>query len=339
MTQMSRIVLGLGTSHGPMLSIGPEHWSDRVPFDRKHTALPYRGRTYTFPELAALRTPEHLEQQITPAASRAHYDRCQSAIATLAETYANARIDAAVIIGNDQMEVFSAAHLPALAIFWGPFVEGHPRSPEFLAKLDPAIARAELDRTPSEYTQYPCLPALGERMIKNTIAEGYDVAQMTKLAAGEIGVNSAPHAYGFVYRRIMRDKVPPHVPVFINTFYPPNQPPAARCFAFGQSLSRAIRAWSQDLRIAVIASGGMTHFVIDEEFDKQILEAMLSGDEAALTAAPESMFQSGTSELKNWIVAAGIMSEAGLKMRLIDYVPCYRSEGGTGSAMGFAVWE
>jgi hypothetical protein len=176
-------------------------------------------------------------------------------------------------------------------------------------------------------------------MIKGAIADGYDVAQMTKLAAGEIGVNSAPHAYGFVYRRVMRDKVPPHVPVFINTFYPPNQPPTARCFAFGQSLSRAIRSWTHDLRVAVIASGGMTHFVIDEEFDRQILDAMLTGDKEALTAAPESMFQSGTSELKNWIVTAGIMSEAGLKMRLIDYVPCYRSEAGTGSAMGFAVWE
>jgi hypothetical protein len=339
MTQMSRIVLGLGASHGPMLSIGPEHWAERVPFDRKHTALPYRGQTYAFPELAALRAPERLEQQITPAASRARYDRCQTAIADLAETYANARIDAAVIIGNDQMEVFSAAHLPALAIFWGHYVEGHPRTPEFLAKLDPAIARAELDRTPAQYTRYPCLPALGEHMIKSAMADGYDVAQMTKLAAGEIGVNSAPHAYGFVYRRVMRDNVPPHVPVFINTFYPPNQPTAARCWAFGQSLSRAILSWSHDLRIAIIASGGMSHFVIDEVLDKQIIDAMLIGDNEALAAIPESMFQSGTSELKNWIVAAGIMSEAGLKMRLVDYVPCYRSEGGTGSAMGFAVWE
>ena len=32
------------------------------------------------------------------------------------------------------------------------------------------------------------------------------------------------------------------------------------------------------------------------------------------------------------------MAEAGLPMKLIDYVPCYRSEAGTGSAMGFARW-
>jgi 3-O-methylgallate 3,4-dioxygenase len=50
------------------------------------------------------------------------------------------------------------------------------------------------------------------------------------------------------------------------------------------------------------------------------------------------MFQAGTSEIKNWIVVAGAMAEAGLTMDLVDYVPCYRSEAGTGSAMGFARW-
>jgi len=57
-----------------------------------------------------------------------------------------------------------------------------------------------------------------------------------------------------------------------------------------------------------------------------------------LASIPDSMFQSGTSEIKNWITVAGAMSEAGLSMRLVDYVPCYRSEAGTGSAMGFAEW-
>jgi len=33
------------------------------------------------------------------------------------------------------------------------------------------------------------------------------------------------------------------------------------------------------------------------------------------------------------------MREAGLKMKLIDYVPCYRSPAGTGNAMAFAYWR
>ena len=336
---MARITLGLGTSHGPMLSIGSEHWGDRVPFDRKHPALPYRGQTYTFSQLAELRVGEYLSGQITPEESAKRHARCQAAIHQLAETYDNAHVDVVVIVGNDQMEVFSADHVPGLAVFWGDYMEGHPRSKEFLAKLDPAIARAELDRTPSEYTQYPCAPALGQHLIEGVVADGFDVSQMKKLSAGELGVSSAPHAYGFVYRRVMRDKVPPHVPVFINTFYPPNQPTAGRCFEFGRALGRAILSWPENLRVGVIASGGLTHFVIDEAFDAQVIEAMLTGNAASLASVEEAMFQSGTSEVKNWIAVAGIMAEAGLKMRLVDYVPCYRSEAGTGSAMGFACWE
>jgi 3-O-methylgallate 3,4-dioxygenase len=162
---------------------------------------------------------------------------------------------------------------------------------------------------------------------------------LTKLPTGAIGSNAAPHAYGFVYRRLMRDRVIPHVPVFLNTFYPPNQPTAARCYAFGRALARAIASWPEDLKVAVIASGGLTHFVLDEAFDHKVLEAMQKGDAATLTSLPEVMFQSGTSEIKNWIAVAGMMAEAGLTMKVIDYVPCYRSEAGTGSAMGFAHWH
>lgn len=336
---MARISLGLGTSHGPMLSIDWEHWAERVPFDKKNPALPYRGKTYAFPELAELRRREQLERKLTPEECTARHARCQTAIAQLADVFAKSNADAAVIIGNDQMEVFSADHVPGLAIFWGPHVEGHPRTKEFLAKLDPAIARVEFDRTPAEYTEYPGLPALGKHLIERAVADGFDVSQMTKLSGGELGVNSAPHAYGFVYRRIMRDKVPPHVPVFVNTFYPPNQPSAERCLEFGRALGRALLSWNEDRSIAVIASGGLTHFVIDEAFDDHILDAIAAGDFAELAGIKEYLFQSGTSEIKNWIVAAGIMAEAGLKMRVVDYVPCYRSEAGTGSAMGFAIWE
>lgn len=322
-----------------MLSIGWEHWQDRVGFDRRHTALPYRGQTYAFPELAELRKEEHLEAALTPEECASRHGRCQAAIRELAETWDRSGVDVAVIIGNDQMEVFDSGHVPGFAVFWGEHMEGHPRTKEFLAKLDPAIARAELDRTPAEYTQYPCHRELGRHVIQSVVDDDFDVSQMTKLSAGEIGVNSAPHAYGFVYRRVMRDKVPPHVPVFINTFYPPNQPTAARCFEFGRAIGRAIQSWDQDLKVAVIASGGLSHFVIDEAFDEHVIQSMLAGNAAELAGIGEDMFQSGTSEIKNWIATAGVMAEAGLAMRMVDYVPCYRSEAGTGSAMGFAVWE
>jgi len=57
------------------------------------------------------------------------------------------------------------------------------------------------------------------------------------------------------------------------------------------------------------------------------------------TTEPNIQFRDGTSETKNWILSAGALSETGLEMELMDYVPCYRSEAGTGNAMAFATWS
>lgn len=322
-----------------MLSIAPEYWPDRVLADRANPRHFYKGETYTFDQMAELRRAENLGAQASLEVRQNRYARCQQAIAKLGDIFLEAAPEIAVIVGNDQMEVFTSEHVPALAVFWGEYVEGIPRTQEFLGKLPPGIARAELDRTPSVYTRYGCVPELGRRLIHSATQHGFDPAQMTRLPAGEIGSNAVPHAFGFIYRRVMRDQVPPQVPVFVNTFYPPNQPTAARCFEFGRTLARAVSAWSGDKSVAFIASGGLSHFVVNEDFDRAVLDAMLRGDSTALTHLPENMFESGTSEIKNWIVVAGAMAEAGLQFDLIDYVPCYRSEAGTGSGMGFARWK
>jgi hypothetical protein len=322
-----------------MLSIAPEFWPDRVLADRANPRHFFQGKIYTFDQMAALRREERLGDQASAEVRAERYARCQRAIAELGGVYLENMPDVLVVVGNDQMEVFTAEHIPAFAIFWGDYVEGIPRTPEFLAKLGPGIARAELDRTPSVYTQYPCDSGLGRHLIHSAIEEGFDLAQMTRLPTGEIGSNAVPHAFGFIHRRVMRDRVAPQVPVFINTFYPPNQPTVVRCYNLGRMLARAVASWPSDQRVAFVASGGLSHFVVDEAFDHAVLDAMLSSDAAALAALPECMFESGTSEIKNWIVVAGAMAEAGLKMTLIDYVPCYRSEAGTGSGMGFAYWS
>ncbi len=339
LSAVAYITLGIGTSHGLMLSIAPEIWLERVKADRANPQHFYKGRTYTFDELVALRKPEGLAEQITSEVCRQRHLRCQQAVRELGDIFDTSRPDVAVVVGNDQMEVFTKDHVPAFAVFWGEFVEGIPRTPEFLAALPPGIAAAEMDRTPAEYTQYPTLPTLGRHMIKRAMSDGFDVAQLTRLTTGEIGSNAVPHAWSFVYRRIMRDKVVPNVPVFVNTFYPPNQPSAARCFNFGRSIARAIASWPRHHTVAVIASGGLTHWVLDEDFDRAVLEALRTSDLTMLSSIPEKIFQGGTSEIKNWITVAGIMSETRLKMETLDYVPCYRSEAGTGNAMGFVYWH
>jgi OH-DDVA oxygenase/3-O-methylgallate 3,4-dioxygenase len=91
------------------------------------------------------------------------------------------------------------------------------------------------------------------------------------------------------------------VPVYQNTCFPPNQSTAKRSYRFGQVIKEAIESWPLEKRVAVFASGGMSHFVIDEEFDRKFVGALKSRDKDYLTSIPLKHLQSGTSELKSWI--------------------------------------
>jgi hypothetical protein len=121
--------------------------------------------------------------------------------------------------------------------------------------------------------------------------------------------------------------------------FPHNVPKNKRCLDFGHALHRAIKSFDGVGRVAIMASGGLTHFVIDEELDRKILAAMQDGNEKALEAIPESLFKVGTAEIKNWYPVISAMNQSKLKYHLVDYVPCYRSEAGTGNAMAFVYWE
>lgn len=333
---MAEIVLGLGTSHGPMLVTPPDQWGQRVEADRRNPKHFYKGRAYSYGELHALRAGEHLERQIAPEVWRQRYAACRAAIDELARAFAVAKPDIAVIVGNDQMEMFTEAVIPAFSVYWGETIENRMPSAEEMDRLEPGLAVAVEGRIPREGATYAGVPALGRHIIERAMQDGFDVAALRGLRPGRTAI---PHAYGFVYRQIMKDRVVPSVPVALNTFYPPNQPTVNRCYDFGKSLLAAIRSWPSDLKVALIASGGLSHFVIDEYVDRIVLDCLAQRRIAQLAELGESVFQAGTSEIKNWVPMAGAMAELGLDLRVIDYVPCYRSDAGTGNAMGFVTWH
>ncbi|MBM3649579.1 MAG: protocatechuate 3,4-dioxygenase [Alphaproteobacteria bacterium] len=335
---MAEIVLGLGTSHGPMLHTPPEQWNQRVIADRRNKELCYKGTLYDFEQLVTLRRPG-FAAQMEIEHQRRQVARCRAAISTLAERYAAAQIDLAVIVGNDQRELFLDDITPAITVYHGERIDNIPASAEQKQKMAPGVALAEAGHCPPEPAAYPGAPAFGEHLIRALMAESFDVASSRRLPAGAEWRNGIPHAYGFVYRQIMRDAPPPSVPIILNAFFPPNQPPMRRCLALGHALARAIAAWPGRERVALIGSGGLSHFVVDEELDAAILGAMRSGDEAALATMPDALFQSGSGEIRNWIPVAAAMKDCRRAMRVVDYAPFYRSDAGTGSGMAFAVWE
>lgn len=337
---MAEVVLGLATSHGPMLTIPPELWSERVKFDRALPLLAYQGRDYRFDELISLRADERLAEQCNIEVGRVRARECKEAIGKLASTFERAAVDHVVLVGNDQMEVFDNANLPAFLICWAEKLHNIPFSDEQKRLLGPGIADAEPGHHGPEHETYPGLPELGRFLIEQLLTEEFDVAASNALPEIPGSRSSgAPHAFGFVYRKIFRGRLVPNVPLFLNTFYPPNQPSMKRCLAFGRAIGRAIKAWPGTERVAVIGSGGLSHFVIDEKTDRRFLDAIQRRDFDEIAAIPEPLLRAGTSELKNWATTAAILDEVGLPLSWYDYIPCYRSEAGTGAAMAFAEWE
>jgi hypothetical protein len=104
----------------------------------------------------------------------------------------------------------------------------------------------------------------------------------------------------------------------------------------GRAIREGVERFDSADRIGILASGGLSHFVVDEALDRLVLDACRTGDGAALGAIPVHKLNSGNSEIRNWIAVAGAAENLATKWQ--DYQPCYRSPAGTGTGMGFAVW-
>jgi hypothetical protein len=334
---MAKIVLAMATTHGPQLHTTVEQWQLRVKADkaRKH---PFRRGIYSFDDLVALRQSENLAERSSLEAQRKCHARCHAAMDKLAAEWDQIKPDVAVILGNDQDEIYQTDQLnPAFMIFYGETIPNYPRSEEDRKNLPPGIAEAEHGHAPDVYTEYRGQPDLAQHIIKTLMNREFDVA--ASKVWPKHARNGASHAFGHIYRQVMRDNVVPNVPIYQNTFFPPNQPTPKRAYWFGQIVREAIDSWPSDQRVAVFASGGMSHFVIDEEFDRKFVTALKNRDQNYLTSIPLADLQSGTSELKSWISLAGLLANESPPMQEIAYVPCYRSPAGTGTANGFYWWD
>jgi hypothetical protein len=287
------------------------------------------GRYYRYDALLQ-RTGSALLAEADPATFQPRFDRCQRAIHRLADIFAEAAPDLAIIVGDDQHEVFGDSNMPAVSVYWGDTILNTPRR---IPDDAPPSIRASAWAFGLREQTFPVAADLGRQLIEGLMDRSFDVAHSRGLSGSE-GIG---HAFTFVYHRIMRGQVVPHVPIMLNTYYPPNQPRPSRCYALGEALKQIVEAWPDDRRVAVIASGGLSHFVVNQPLDQQVIGALQSHDAETLRALPRAQMHSGNSEILNWVVAGGALTD--LAMELIDYVPCYRTPAGTGVGMTFAAWR
>jgi protocatechuate 4,5-dioxygenase, beta chain len=122
----------------------------------------------------------------------------------------------------------------------------------------------------------------------------------------------------------------PVIPLLVNVIQYP-QPTAARCYALGQALGRAIRSYPKDVKVAILGTGGMSHQLagtragyINPEFDHMFLEA-IEKDPAKLTKLSREDYirEAGSEgiEMIMWLIMRGAMNEQVTKVHSHYFVP------------------
>ncbi|MCY4441788.1 MAG: hypothetical protein OXE53_16475 [Deltaproteobacteria bacterium] len=313
---MAEIVLALATSHTPQLSVAD--WRLLQTKDETDPRLDYPAL------LAGARAD--IARETTPERFRKRFDACQHALRVLGDRLREAGPDVIVTLGDDQHEQFLDDNMPTFAVYHGPELAVPPR-----VGAMPEWKKAEQRGWTETAPVYQNHTELAEYLIAWLSDHEFDIARTNRLREG-IG-----HAFSFLYRRILPGGTLPMVPVMVNTYYPPNQPTPGRCYDLGRCIRQALESWDSDVRVAVMASGGLSHFVVDEDIDRATLKALAEKDVDILRSLPREKLRSGTSEILNWVALGGAAEP--MEMTLVDYVPGYRTPAGTGCGMGFAYWE
>jgi aromatic ring-opening dioxygenase catalytic subunit (LigB family) len=342
---MAKLVGVFNTAHSPFCYMPPERWN----------------------EVRANRSLREDVPMDTLEQNQAKASRIKNGFATLKAKMAEVKPDVIVVVGDDQLECFDFNNFPSFAFYVGEEFEGQTsqRDAGFGAPGMPggrpaaAGATAVAERPAVPKAKLKGHPDLGTSLMLGVMKRGFDPAFSMDMPKPEHGIGHA------ILRpaESITDMQTPIVPILVNCYYAP-QPTAKRCYEFGKALREAIDEAPQDLRVAVVGSGGLWHTpgaksaYLDEEFDREMLRYLEAGDirgmaehfdtyhipdgdtsqyigQRARQATGMPGFggpQGGTRETCNWVIAAAVAD--GTKNVVVDYVPVYASP--IGAAWAYA---
>ncbi|MGE0716522.1 MAG: hypothetical protein AB7P02_13865 [Alphaproteobacteria bacterium] len=261
--------------------------------------------------LAHILNARHLGDPAQVAAFDAGYERLAAALREAAP-------DVCLIVGPDHVNKFFLDNMPAFCIgcfdaFAGP-VEGLTRDVGYPRRVVPSD---------SGFARY---------LIERGLDEGVD------WAVSEYW--DADHGYIVPLHKIDPDGRVPMVPVCINCASAP-MPSPRRCYAVGRWLADAIGRWDGGRRVAILATGGLSHSVgtpeqgrIDAAFDEWFLNALCEGRGEALAGLTDARIGaagSSTAEVRSWVLLAGAF--AGRPAEPVFYAPIRGFDTGCGQVL------
>ena len=342
---MAKVVGGFGSGHGPLMSLPGELWGTRAEADMRNPELVMmpEGRRVSYEDLLVHADP-NIAKAINVETFNQKVESIQKGLNELETRFGQTDMDVVVMFGDDQSEWFFDDNYPTINIYWGESAKVLPRPSV------PGSYRSYL----TQEQDWPVDSRLGLHVIESLMEEDFDIAHsryQKEAYGGSIGPATwyletkhstqprafgLPHAYGFPIGRWFNGKVVPILPITINTCYPPNWISPKRAYALGQAVRRAIDAWDSDKKVAFACSGGLSHFVVDEELDRKTMKALGEADAETLTTLPRHRLQSATTEILNWVATQGAMGN--VKMEGITYEPGYRTPAGTGCGCAVGHW-
>ena len=250
----------------------------------------------------------------------------------------------------------ATSHIPAIGSaihkgiqqepYWKPFFDGYPPVQNWLKNAKPDVVvvfyndhglNFFLDKMPTfavgAAAQYnnadegwgiPTLPpfqgntALSWHLINHLVAHDFDVTTCQEMLVD--------HACTLPLKLFWPDGPCPVqvVPICINTVQFP-LPSAKRVYALGKAVGEAIAQWPSDQKVAVVASGGLSHQLdgeragfINKAFDLEFMDSLVSNPEwATQFNTLELVEKTGTQgvELLMWLAMRAALSSASGRVR------------------------
>lgn len=158
---------------------------------------------------------------------------------------------------------------------------------------------------------YPGAPDLSWKLIEHLTACEFDLTTCQEMLVD--------HAFCIPMELLWPRRSPPPVrciPIAINTVQHP-LPSPARCFRLGQAIGRWVEALPDNLRVVVIATGGLSHQLdgeragfINRAFDQFCLDKLVSDPEALTRFSNHQLIELAGSqgvELLMWIAMRGAL--------------------------------
>jgi len=233
-----------------------------------------------------------------PDENPAQLEQAGAAMNELGKVLDETKPDAILFLGADHVETFSVTCVPAFAIIAG---------------------NVAMARFAGREHNLPIHREMAEDILNKLVVDhSFDMAYSEDAELG--------HAFSIPFEYVIGKRDIPVIPFFTNVYVPP-LPTPRRCEALGKALAEIVKGRKE--RVAIIASGGMSHFPgttkylhPEFDFDRWLVSQWEAGNtDALLNMTGTQLDEVGNTELLNWAVMFGAIGKH--PGELIDYIPTW----------------